>query len=72
LATISSYQRRSTAARSFAVLACHAGKAAAAAAIARAVSAAVISGTSASLPPLAGSLTAKLRPSSAASQRPSR
>src|SRR6266581_4453033 len=71
LASIRSYQRRRIRARSPAVRARQAGRAAAAAAMARRVSAAPIFGTMPTSLPSAGSNTPRVSPSSASTQAPS-
>ena len=70
-ATISSYQRRRIVARSLAVFAAQAGKAAWAAATAASVSFAPSEGTVPSGSPLAGFETATVLPSGASTQAPS-
>ena len=71
LASIRSYQRRSSVARSLAVRAAHAGKAAAAASIAARVSSAPMKGTVPSTAPVAGLVTGLLPPVRASSHWPS-
>src|SRR5580700_12076155 len=70
LAISSSYQRRRIAARSLAVSAAQAGKARAAASMARRVSATPMFGTVPRLSPLAGLTTASVAPSLASTQLP--